>query len=79
MKSVKTFSALAIQWEPRVASDMLASQITRLRNDKDKDMYVTELTELKKAFAEDSVTQSYELFCSFWVKVLGWHPFLEYK
>ena len=42
---VKTQSALSIQWEPRVASDMLVRQVDILRKDKGK--LITELEELK--------------------------------
>jgi len=75
LKRVKTQSALAIQWEPKVASDMLAKQVQVLRQD--KDTYATEIETLKKAFAEDVVTRNYEDFCNFWVDTLGWHPFLD--
>jgi hypothetical protein len=74
---VKLQSALAIQWEPKMASAMLAGQINFLRQD--KDTYFNEITELKKAFVEDSITQNYNDFCEFWTRTLGWHPFLEYK
>src|SRR5215472_9221306 len=50
-------STLAIQWEPRVAQTMLTHQINILRED--KDTYFDEISKLKKAFAEDRVTQSY--------------------
>lgn len=72
---VKTQSALAINWEPRVASDLLAKQVELLRQD--KDTYFAEITVLKKAFAEDKVTQNYQEFCQFWLDTLGWHPFLD--
>jgi hypothetical protein len=75
--SVRFNSALAIQWEPKLASDMLAEQVNILRQD--KETYFAELTALKKAFAEDKVTQSYQEFCKFWQDTLGWHPFLNYK
>jgi len=73
---LKTHSALAIQWEPRVAADMLAKQIEILRQD--KVTYFNELSALKKAYAEGKVTQSYTEFCQFWLDTLGWHPFLDY-
>jgi hypothetical protein len=72
---IKTQSALSIQWEPRVASDLLAKQVDILRQD--KDTYFTEIDSLKKAFAEDRVTQNYHDFCTFWQETLGWHPFLD--
>ena len=73
----KLQSALAIEWEPRIAADMLASKIEVLR--KDKDTYFAEITAFKKAYAEDLVTQNYSQFCQFWIDTLGWHPFLDYK
>jgi hypothetical protein len=72
---VKRQSALSIQWEPKVASDLLAKQVDVLRQD--KDTYFAEITALKKAFAEDNVTQCYAAFCQFWEDTLGWHPFLD--
>jgi hypothetical protein len=72
---IKTQSALAINWEPKVASDMLAKQVAALRQD--KDTYATEISALKQAYAEDKVTQSYEAFTQFWLDTLGWHPFLD--
>lgn len=77
LKRVKTQSALAIQWEPKVASDMIARQVNIMRQDIDRDAYVADISALKKAFAEDVVTQNYNDFCSFWVETLGWHPFLD--
>jgi hypothetical protein len=72
---VKTQSALAIQWEPRVAANMMSKQIDVLRQD--KDTYFQELESFKKAFVEDRVTQNYHDFVKFWTETLGWHPFLE--
>ena len=79
LKETRMNAALAIQWEPKVASAMLSDQINVLRKDKDKDTYFEDITRLKKAFVEDRVTQNYQDFCSFWQEVLGWHPFLNYK
>lgn len=77
LNKVKINSALSIQWEPKLASSMLSNQINILRED--KDTYFEEISELKKAFVEDLVTQNYNDFCKFWQDVLGYHPFLEYK
>jgi len=74
---VKTQSALSIQWEPRVAAMMLSDQIAKMRVD--PDTYFTEIAALKKAYAEDRVTQNYSDFCRFWGDTLGYHPFLDYK
>lgn len=72
---VKTQTALAIQWEPKVAASMLGKQIDILRQD--KDTYFNEIDALKKAYTEDRVTQNYHDFCKFWTETLGWHPFLD--
>jgi hypothetical protein len=69
-------SALAIQWDPRLASEMLAKEVTKLRL-ADKDVYNVEISALKVAFAEDKVTQSYDEFVNFWRDTLGFHPFLD--
>ena len=70
-------AVLAIQWEPKVARAMINDQIDILRADKDN--YLEELSQLKKAYIEDKVTQSYSDFCIFWEETLGFHPFLSYK
>jgi len=75
LQKVKTQSALAIQWEPKVAAEMLSKQIDIFRLD--KDTYFQELDAFKKAYTEDRVTQNYHDFVSFWSDTLGWHPFLE--
>lgn len=69
-------AALAIQWEPKVAQTMITEQINLLRQD--RDTYTEEISQLKKAFVENKVTQSYDEFCQFWQDVLGFHPFLDY-
>lgn len=76
LNKVKTNSALSIQWDPKVASDMITKQVQILR--KDRATYANEIHVLKDAFTEDKVTQSYSDFCNFWVSCLGWHPFLDY-
>lgn len=77
LNRVKTHSALAIQWEPKVAADMLSKQISVLKR-ADKEAYFVEISSLQKAYAEDIVTQEYASFCQFWLDTLGWHPFLDY-
>lgn len=69
-------SALAIQWDPRLASDMIAKEVKKLR-DADKETWATEILVLKEAYASDKVTQSYDEFCKFWRETLGFHPFLD--
>jgi hypothetical protein len=75
LSKVKLQSALAIQWEPKVAADMLDKQVEILRQD--KDTYFQEITELKQAYIENKVTQNYHDFVKFWKDTLGFHPFLE--
>lgn len=71
-------AALAIEWEPKIASEMLAKQANLLRQ-ADKETFHVEISALKIAYAENKVTQNYIDFCNFWVDTLGWHPFLEYN
>jgi len=78
LEQYKCQSALAIQWEPKLALSMLSKEVMRLRA-LDKEMYATEISGLKHAYAEDRVTQSYQEFCQFWEDTLGWHPFLDYR
>lgn len=77
VRQAKNHSALAIQWEPKVAANMLSEQIAVLKQD--SDTYFAELSVLKKAYAEDVVTRNYFDFCRFWQDTLGYHPFLDYK
>lgn len=74
---IQIHAALAIQWEPMTAGNMIVKEIERLRGF-DKALYHDEISILKQAYAEDKVTASYQEFCDFWVSTLGWHPFLEY-
>ena len=76
MERVKTNSALAIQWEPKVASEMIIKQTDVLRQD--KDTYHAEISALKAAYAAGTVVLTYDRFCNFWLDTLGWHPFLDY-
>lgn len=76
MERVKTNSALAIQWEPKVASEMIIKQTDILRQD--KDTYHAEISALKAAYATGTVVLTYDRFCNFWLDTLGWHPFLDY-
>ena len=78
MERLKTNTALAIQWEPKVASNMLAEEIKKLR-EADKEMYAAEISLLQQAYAGYRITQEYADFCNFWQATLGYHPFLEYK
>src|SRR5208282_3423057 len=48
---LKLHSALAINWEPKVAANMLAKQVHVLRQD--KDVYTDEISAFKQAYAED--------------------------
>lgn len=77
IRRIKVQSALAVHWDSQLASKMIADQVNKYRNNLDKDAYENEISVLKKAFAEDKVTQSYEEFTQFWRDTLGWHPFLD--
>lgn len=68
----------ASNWDPRVASDMLAVQVHKLRK-ADKDVYVNEIDAFRAAYVEDKVTQNYKDFVKFWEDTLGFHPFLDSK
>jgi hypothetical protein len=71
-------SALAIKWDSRFALAIIEDQIEFLRNN-DIDFYKSQIDELKKAYKEDLVTQSYDTFCAFWQDVNGVHPFMHYE
>lgn len=75
---VKTYTALAIEWDPKVASNMLAEQIKKMRSQVDRDVYLVEIAALQVAYATDIITQEYASFCQFWQDTLGYHPFLDY-
>jgi hypothetical protein len=75
LHNVKTCSALAVHWDPKIASDLLVKQVNVLRPE--KDTYFAEITALKNAVSEDKITQEYGAFCAFWQETLGWHPFLD--
>jgi hypothetical protein len=77
LDKVKTNSALAIAWDPKVANDLLSHQIDVLRAD--KELYHEQLSEVKKAYVQGIVTQDYNTFVNFWLDTLGYHPFLNYK
>lgn len=81
LRDVKTRTALSIQWDPRVAMDMLTEIVDDLRKEGDADgnIFQNEIDALKKAVKEDRVTQNYSTFCEFWLETLGWHPFLPYS
>lgn len=71
-----TVAVAALHWDPRVASDMISNQVKKLR-DTDKVGFADEVMALKKAYADDVVTQNYEDFVVFWKSTLGFHPFLD--
>lgn len=77
LEKVKNNSALSIQWDERLADDMLLDQIKILRED--KETYHAELSAFKKASMEGVVTKTYLSFVEFWLNTLGCHPFLNYK
>ena len=70
--------ALAIHWEPKLASSLLSKMIDRMRKE-DKETYAEQIVQLKKAFVDDKITHSYLSFCQFWEEVLGYHAFMSYE
>lgn len=69
-------TALAVQWDPKIASDIISKQVNILRK-QDSVTFASEIDTLKLAFAQDVVTQNYDSFCTFWLDTLGYHPFLD--
>lgn len=78
VRKSSTAAIAASHWDPRLASDMIASEVKKLRESSaDKTVWAVEITALKQAYAEDKVTQNYEDFVKFWQSTLGFHPFLD--
>lgn len=75
VRFVKTNAALAIDWDPKIASDLIGKQIEFLR--KDKDVYAVELQKLKTAY--NLTFNDAKSFVTFWIDTLGYHPFLDYE
>lgn len=73
---LKTQTALAINWDAKIAADIIANEVKALQAI-DKVLYENEIAMLRVAYATDTVTQSYKEFCEFWQNTLGYHPFLE--
>ncbi len=71
-------SALAIKWDSRFALSIIENQIEDLRSS-NLVFYKPQIDELKKAYKEDIVTQSYDTFCGYWQDVMGVHPFMNYE
>jgi hypothetical protein len=78
LKRTRNNAALAIQWQPKIAAEMLLSKIESLRNDPNKEAYHSEISALKVAYAQGAIVKRYDTFCQFWQDILGYHPFLEY-
>ena len=75
-KKIGAVTVAASHWDSRLASDMIAGEVQRLRNI-DRAVYHLQISTLKAAYAENKVTQNYEDFVKFWQDTLGWHPFLD--
>jgi DNA phosphorothioation-dependent restriction protein DptG len=75
VKQSKVNAALAINWDPSIAANLIAKQIQVLRQD--PDLYASEIKELKTLY--NFTYSSSEVFVEDWVRVLGYHPFLDYK
>ena len=74
LNKLKINTALSLQWDSRVANEMLLEQIEILR--KDKETYHAELSACKVAYANGVITQQYSTFVEFWINTLGFHPFI---
>lgn len=81
LKSVQLNSNLAIQWDPKVAKNLIDEEIIVLRKigkqDDGSNMWEPEIKELQKAYLQGLYMDNYNSFCSFWQDLLGYHPFLE--
>lgn len=71
---LKINTALSLQWDPRVANEMLIEQIEFLK--KDKETYHAELAACKLAYSQGIITKDYSSFVEFWIDTLGFHPFI---
>lgn len=80
LKKVKLNSAMAIQWDPAIASKMIVDEIEFLRKEGNllgTNMYDIEIKHLKEAYMGTQQVASYSNFVHFWKEELGYHPFLE--
>lgn len=75
LKIVTTQSSLGINWDPKIASEMLVAEIEKMRAN--KEVFATELHAFKVAYGENEITKDYQTFVNFWVDTLGWHPFID--
>ena len=62
-EKLRVCSALAIQWEPKLASSLLSKQIDILR--KDKDVYFNEISSLKEPMPRAMWLKLMVIFVSF--------------
>lgn len=74
LKNTKRNLALAINWDPKIASELIVAEIEKLR--KDTDTYHNEISILKNAY-KSSTFESYDAFVNFWKDTLGYHPFID--
>jgi len=77
VKQAKFNAALAIDWDAKLAADMISKQIDILRSSQDKDLYKEELRKLKAAYSLSF--NNPKSFVDFWIETLGYHPFLDYN
>ena len=79
LKLIERNSVLAIEWDAKVALDMILEQIEALRASPNREIYDDIILQLKTASVTPSITENYKQFCKFWLDTLGFHPFLNYK
>jgi hypothetical protein len=75
LEVITTQSSLGINWDPEIASEMLTSEIAKMREH--KDIFSKELSSFKEAYTKGEVVKDYETFVKFWSDILGWHPFID--
>lgn len=86
VKQCKVHAALSIDWDPKLATDLIGKKLASLRSSEDKDLYAPQI-DVKRAYQIDELKRAYKYssfndaksFVEFWTKTLGHHPFLDYE
>lgn len=81
LKSVQLNSTLAIQWDSKVAKNLIDEEIMVLRKigkqDDGTNFWEPEIKALQETYMQGKNIDDYVSFCAFWQDLLGYHPFLE--
>lgn len=82
LRRVQLNSTMAIQWDPRLALNMIDDEIHHMRTTgKDPlqggNIYEDEIRILQTVYMNAPSLNNYSSFCKFWQDTLGYHPFLE--